>query len=101
MPVDIRLENCTLNDNASVIRYYNDSAEAETIQREIERAQKRVSNEELMAALEELKTAVEKNNKATIKKVITDFAVQFSSNLFANIAGSNLLSLVAMFLPKG
>ena len=94
----IIVNGCKFDGEASVIRYYNDSQQMNTALREIEQAQQSVSNERLLLALEELKVAVEQNNKVSIKKVVTDFAVQFSSNLFANIAGTALKGLVGGFL---
>lgn len=94
----IYINGCTFNGNSSVIRYYNNFEQMNTALEEIEQAQQSVTNERLLVALEELKDAVEQNNKTSIKKVVTDFAVQFSSNLFANIAGAALKSLVSGFL---
>lgn len=94
----INVSGCTFNGNSSVIRYYNSCEQMNTALEEIEQAQQSVTNERLLIALEELRAAVEQNNKMSIKKVVTDFAVQFSSNLFANIAGAALKSLVSGFL---
>ena len=94
----INVSGCIFNGNSSVIRYYNSSEQMNTALDEIELARQAVTNERLLIALEELRVAVEQNNKISIKKVVTDFAVQFSSNLFANIAGAALKSLVSGFL---
>ncbi len=95
----ININGCTFNGNSSVIRYYNNFEQMNTALEEIEQVQQNVTNERLLIALEELRAAVEQNNKMSIKKVVTDFAVQFSSNLFANIAGAALKGLVGGFLP--
>ena len=95
MPITINMENCQFFDNASVVRYNNEIGETE----EKLNQQRDEATKELILALEELKSAIRQNNKTSIRKVISDFAVQFSSNLFANVAGAGLLALVKTFLP--
>ncbi len=95
MPITINMENCKFYDNASVIRYNN---EIDKAQEELMAKQQYEAANELILALDELKAAIKENNKVPIKKVVTDFAVQFSSNLFANVAGAALKGLIGGFL---
>jgi len=95
MPITINMENCKFYDNASVIRYNNEIGQT---QQELSSQQQDNAHRELLAALEELKAAIQENNKTSVKKVVTDFAVQFSSNLFASVAGAALKGLVGGFL---
>ena len=95
MPITINMENCKFYDNASVIRY---NYEISQTQQELSRQKQDQEHAELLLALEELKSAIQENSKTSVKKVVTDFAVQFSSNLFAGIAGAALKGLVGGFL---
>lgn len=95
MSVEITVENCQFYENASVIRYNNDIEE--TRERLLQKQQSEY-NRELLIALNELKKALDDNSKKTVKKVVTDFSVQFSSSLFASIASAALKGLVQGFL---
>lgn len=95
MPITINMENCKFYDNASVIRY---NYEIIQTQQELSRQQQDQEHRELLIALEELKAAIHDNSKTSIKKVVTDFTVQFTSNLFATVAGAALKGLVGGFL---
>ncbi|MPM44046.1 hypothetical protein SDC9_90724 [bioreactor metagenome] len=95
MPITINMENCNFYDCASVIRY---NYEISQTKQELSQQQQDRDHKELLDALEKLKAAIQENNKTSVKKVVTDFAVQFSSNLFASVAGAALKGLVGGFL---
>lgn len=95
MPVVINMENCQFYDNASVIRYNNEINES---QKQLSTLQQTQEIKEMVVALDELKAAIKQSDRITVKKIVTDFAVQFSSNLFASIAGTALKNLVGGIL---
>lgn len=96
--MEIKVEGCTFNDNASVVRNCYGNIYIEDVRSDIERAKSRTYDEKLLQALERLETAVERNSENSIRSVIRDFATQFTSNLFANIAGAALKGLIGLFL---
>lgn len=98
MSVDIKLEKCKFCDQASVIQTYFDNSNIVQLQSEIKQARDQTNDKEMIAALSALNAAVAGNNKTTVGKVIKDFAVQFSSNLFASIAGVALKAFIGTFL---
>lgn len=95
MPVVINMENCQFYDNASVIRYNNEINES---QKQLSTLQQTQEIKEMVVALDELKAAIKQSDRITVKKIVADFAVQFSSNLFASIAGTALKNLVGGIL---
>lgn len=99
MSVNINVEGCNFRDNSSVVRNYYELKTINLMSEEIEQAERRTNDRAILEALDRLKTAIEANNKPTIGRVISDFALQFSSNLFANIAGGALLTFIRSFLP--
>lgn len=98
MAIDIHVEDCNFHDNSSVIRNLYDQKTVNQLTMEIEQAEERTDDKSILEALDKLKTAIEINNKPRISKVISDFALQFSSNMFANIAGGALLTFIEGYL---
>jgi hypothetical protein len=99
MKPEFNIENCKFNDEASVIRTYNDYSLMNVYVNDIEAARSATTDEKILEALEQLQVAVQTNSKPSIAKVVSEFATQFSSNLFASIASAGLLALVKGFLP--
>jgi len=96
--MDINVTGCTFNDDASVIRNYNENIHIEGVCSDIEWAKSRTYDDKMLEALERLEAAVERNNDNSIRSVVRDFSTQFTSNLFANIAGAALKGLIGLFL---
>ena len=96
--MDINITGCNFDGNASVIRNYIETVYIEDIASDIERAKSRTYDEKMLQALERLEAAVERNSENSIRSVVRDFSTQFTSNLFANIAGAALKGLIGLFL---
>ena len=96
--MDINITGCNFDGNSSVIRNYTENIYIEDVSSDIEWAKSRTYDEKMLQALERLEAAVQKNNEGSIRSVVRDFSTQFTSNLFANIAGAALKGLIGFFL---
>lgn len=99
MKPEINVTNCTFDHGSAVIMNFYDRNVVDELDSDIEYAQRNTTNTELFWALNELKSAVDAQNRPRMSKVICDFATQFSSSLFANVAGVALKILVGSLLP--
>lgn len=98
MKPEINIQGCTFQGNSSVIQHYYDNTTINILTNDIENARRATTDEKILLALDQLLTEVKKNDKPSIAKVVTDFAVQFSSGLFASVASAPLVEFVRSFL---
>ena len=94
----INIKDNTFHDGSSVFGGFIDNSTKNIYINDIENARRATTDERILEALDQLLTAVKKNDKPSIAKVVTDFAVQFGSGLFLSVASAPLVEFVRSFM---